>query len=102
MCQADSRLVYSPRRLVWSASDTGRADCEGAASDGDSETDGGGDGGARPEPPAPKRRLVSDAALRNWRQPMPLSRKIRLAVKNIGIKIRTGQTCCGNFGEPGC
>jgi hypothetical protein len=44
----------------------------------------------------------ANAALRNWRQPMPLGRKIRLALKNVSIKIRKRQTCCGNYGEPGC
>jgi hypothetical protein len=28
--------------------------------------------------------------------------KMRLAIKNTGIKARTGSACCGNYGEPGC
>jgi len=42
------------------------------------------------------------AALRNWRQPMPLPRKIKLALKNTSIKIVRRQSCCGHPGEPGC
>ena len=44
----------------------------------------------------------NSAARRNWRQPMPLGRKLHLAFRNIGIKIRKRQTCCGHYGEPGC
>lgn len=38
----------------------------------------------------------------NLRQPMPLSRKLRLIIRNGWIRIRTGSNCCGNHGEPGC
>jgi hypothetical protein len=38
----------------------------------------------------------------NMRQPMPLARKIKLVLRNNAIKVRTGSTCCGNYGEPGC
>ena len=38
----------------------------------------------------------------NMRQPMPLARKIKLVLRNNAIKLRTGSTCCGNYGEPGC
>ncbi len=38
----------------------------------------------------------------NLRQPMPLGRKIYLFLRNNWRKIRTGSTCCGNHGEPGC
>jgi len=38
----------------------------------------------------------------NWRQPMPLSRKLRLATRNTWIKVRHLQSCCGHPGEPGC
>jgi hypothetical protein len=41
-------------------------------------------------------------SLENLRQPMPLSRKLRLFLRNYWIKARTGSTCCGNHGEPGC
>jgi hypothetical protein len=40
--------------------------------------------------------------LQNMRQPMPLARKIKLVLRNNAIKLRTGSTCCGNYGEPGC
>ncbi len=32
----------------------------------------------------------------------PLSTKVRLALRNTGIKIRRRSSCCGNHGEPGC
>lgn len=38
----------------------------------------------------------------NLRTPMPLSRKAYLVLRNNWIKIRTGSTCCGHPGEPGC
>jgi hypothetical protein len=41
-------------------------------------------------------------AMQNLRQPMPLGRKIRLLLRNNWKKIRTGSSCCGNYGEPGC
>jgi hypothetical protein len=44
---------------------------------------------------------VSEGA-QNMRQPMSLARKIRLVLRNNAIKLRTGSTCCGNHGEPGC
>lgn len=31
-----------------------------------------------------------------------LASKMRLLVKNQMIKARTGSTCCGHPGEPGC
>lgn len=40
--------------------------------------------------------------LENLRQPMPLGRKIHLFLRNNWIKLRTGSSCCGNHGEPGC
>jgi hypothetical protein len=40
---------------------------------------------------------------RNWRNSdLPLAEKVRLTIKNNAIKLRTGQSCCGNHGEPGC
>jgi hypothetical protein len=46
------------------------------------------------------------AALRslfaNWRQPMPLRTKLRLATRNTWIKVSHLQACCGHPGEPGC
>ena len=44
---------------------------------------------------------ISEGA-QNMRQPMPLARKIKLVLRNNAIKLRTGSTCCGNHGEPGC
>jgi hypothetical protein len=41
-------------------------------------------------------------ALANLRQPMPLPRKFYLIMRNTWLKIRTGSTCCGHHGEPGC
>lgn len=38
----------------------------------------------------------------NLRVPMPLAKKIRLTVRNMGIKIAKRQDCCGHPGEPGC
>jgi hypothetical protein len=46
--------------------------------------------------PAPR------AFITNLRVPMPLGRKLRLLFRNNWIKIRTGSTCCGHPGEPGC
>jgi hypothetical protein len=40
--------------------------------------------------------------LANLRQPMPLSRKLYLFVRNNWYKLRHGTRCCGNHGEPGC
>ena len=82
MCGSTSHLEYSPRRLVAFA-----VGASGASSQPPVEPSG---------PPDPR------TALRNWRQPMPLGRKIRIGVRNTLIKIKTHQTCCGNYGEPGC
>ncbi len=38
----------------------------------------------------------------NMNVKMPLNKKIRLAIKNNLIKIKTGKNCCGHPGEPGC
>ncbi len=38
----------------------------------------------------------------NMQVDMPFITKVRLAVKNNMIKIRTGSKCCGHPGEPGC
>jgi hypothetical protein len=36
-------------------------------------------------------------------QPMPLTRKIRLVIKNISRRFYPELSdCCGNHGEPGC
>jgi hypothetical protein len=40
---------------------------------------------------------------RNWRgSDVPFWPKLRLALANVWKKIRTGKSCCGNYGEPGC
>lgn len=39
----------------------------------------------------------------NWRgTDLSLTTKLRLAIRNNAIKARTGKSCCGNYGEPGC
>jgi len=47
-------------------------------------------------------RPVPAAFVRNLKQPMPLAKKISLALRNGAIKITRLQTCCGHPGEPGC
>jgi hypothetical protein len=43
------------------------------------------------------------AYVRNWRDSdLPFWAKLRLALANNWKKLRTGQTCCGNHGQPGC
>jgi hypothetical protein len=43
------------------------------------------------------------AVVNNWRTyDAPFHTKLRLAVRNTLIKIRTHSGCCGNHGEPGC
>lgn len=42
-------------------------------------------------------------SLRNfWRSERALAERTRIAIRNNLIKLRTGQNCCGNHGEPGC
>lgn len=39
----------------------------------------------------------------NWRSSDdPISVKLPKALRNNWKKLRTGSTCCGNHGEPGC
>jgi hypothetical protein len=39
----------------------------------------------------------------NWREsPLPFHRKLGVALANNWRKLRTGKSCCGHFGEPGC
>lgn len=39
----------------------------------------------------------------NWRTyDAPFATKVKLAVRNNAKKARTGSSCCGNHGEPGC
>lgn len=42
------------------------------------------------------------AVFTNMQASMPMRRKLRLVLRNNWIKLRTGQNCCGNLGEPGC
>lgn len=38
----------------------------------------------------------------NLGSPMPLRRKLRLVMRNNGLKLSRRQACCGHPGEPGC
>ncbi|MFQ5610599.1 MAG: hypothetical protein ACE5H9_00535 [Anaerolineae bacterium] len=49
-----------------------------------------------------QRRGTLPETLENLRQPMPLGQKLALILRNNWIKIRTGSTCCGHHGQPGC
>jgi hypothetical protein len=41
--------------------------------------------------------------LSNWSSyDAPFAEKLRLAVSNTLIKVRSRQGCCGNHGQPGC
>ena len=42
------------------------------------------------------------AFLTNMGAPLPLPQKLGLVVRNNWIKLRTGSTCCGHPGQPGC
>lgn len=43
------------------------------------------------------------AARDNWRRsPLPVASRLRLALRNNWIKLRTRSDCCGNHGQPGC
>jgi len=48
------------------------------------------------------RRPSFSAFLTNMHVPMPWHRKLRLLARNNWLKIRTGSSCCGHPGEPGC
>ena len=48
------------------------------------------------------RRPSFSAFLTNMQVPMPWQRKLGLLVRNNWLKIRTGSSCCGHPGEPGC
>ncbi len=43
---------------------------------------------------------VSSAFFANFRGPLPWTRKLQLAARNMWTKVRTRQTCCGHPGEP--
>lgn len=39
----------------------------------------------------------------NWKDSdLPLTGRAAAAVRNNLKKLRTGSSCCGNYGEPGC
>jgi hypothetical protein len=39
----------------------------------------------------------------NWKESrLPVHEKMSLVLKNNWKKLRTGSSCCGNHGEPGC
>lgn len=41
--------------------------------------------------------------LANWSESDDIAVvKVRKAIRNNWRKLRTGSTCCGNHGEPGC
>ena len=93
MCgSSTSPLEYSPRRPV-------AITASASESVGDGYPDGGTGTAAGPPPPGGP---SPDAFTRNLRAPMPLGRKVRLVMRNITIKIKTRQGCCGHPGEPGC
>jgi hypothetical protein len=48
-----------------------------------------------------KHGTVSES-MQNMRQPMPITKKAKLVLRNSWSKLRTASTCCGNYGEPGC
>ncbi len=95
MCGSTQSSGYSVRRpvaqSVFAAGTTGEDPAGHDAS--------GGQGGAASPPPSGPN---PSAFLRNLRTEMPLGRKVRLVVRNLSIKIRTRQGCCGHPGEPGC
>lgn len=54
------------------------------------------------EPESPTTEAVNQAR-ENWRTydaSVPV--KVLFVVKNLGKRIFTLHTCCGNYGEPGC
>ena len=58
--------------------------------------------------PSDKRRIYSPRMPRfdffaNWSESDDVTVvKVRKAIRNNWRKLRTGSTCCGNHGEPGC
>ena len=38
----------------------------------------------------------------NWSVPLPWHVKLRMATRNLTIRVVKRQTCCGHHGEPGC
>jgi hypothetical protein len=49
------------------------------------------------------RQGTPSTALRNWRESdLPFFPRLWVALRNTARKVRTGKTCCGHYGEPGC
>jgi len=40
--------------------------------------------------------------LTNLDQPMPLHEKLSKLTRNLWRRVALRQSCCGNYGEPGC
>ena len=54
----------------------------------------GGNGGGRPS---------FGAVVSNWTAyDAPVTTKLRLAARNLWLRLVRRQTCCGHHGEPGC
>jgi hypothetical protein len=54
---------------------------------------------AEPEPG----RFSVAALVSNWREyDAPWSTKLRLALRNYGLRFVRRSLCCGNDGQPGC
>jgi hypothetical protein len=51
--------------------------------------------------PGKKRPNIKDF-FSNMQVNIPFWTKIRLALRNNAVKIKTRKDCCGNYGEPGC
>jgi hypothetical protein len=48
-------------------------------------------------------RSGGNAFFSNWSTyDAPFPTKVRLALANSWRKVRTGSSCCGNLGQPGC
>jgi hypothetical protein len=48
-------------------------------------------------------RSSGNAFFSNWSTyDAPFPTKVRLALANSWRKVRTGSSCCGNLGQPGC
>jgi hypothetical protein len=48
-------------------------------------------------------RSSGNAFFSNWATyDAPFPTKVRLALANSWRKMRTGSSCCGNLGQPGC
>jgi hypothetical protein len=56
------------------------------------------------EPGRPRRRGTPSfgSFLTNLDAPYPLRIKLRMLVRNLGLRVVKAQNCCGHPGEPGC